>query len=182
MSTSSGAFTETTRPDWDATWLAAAKVTSLRSLCSGAQVGCVIVSADNRILASGYNGPPAGFEHSNRVCSTGWCPRADLQPSDRSADYEDCPSLHAEANAISVSDYHTRCGGTIYVTSHVCWGCAKLIANSGIKRVVVLTDRVDMHRNPERSYQFLGELGVALSVRDPFNSIFLARGARLARS
>jgi dCMP deaminase len=169
------------RPTWDDTWIGAARVFSQRSLCDGAQVGAVIVASDNRVLASGYNGPPRAFQHDDDSCRS-WCPRSLLSPGDRSPGYDDCPSLHAEANAISVCDHPARSGGTLYVTSHVCFACAKLIANSGVARVVVRTDREDAHRRPEASYQFLGELGIALSVTAPNLRIFLAPGAHLVRS
>lgn len=80
--------------------------------------------------------------------------------------YDDCPSLHAEANALMRSDHSARVGGSIYVTSHVCFGCAKLIANSGLVRVVVDTDKADAHRNPIASYQFLLQCGIQVQLSD----------------
>lgn len=74
--------------------------------------------------------------------------------------------LHAEANALLRSDYTKRVGGTIYVNSHICYGCAKLIANSGLYRVVVDTDKADTHRNPQASYKFLQECGLLVDLRD----------------
>lgn len=72
-----------------------------------------------------------------------------------SSNYEDCPALHAEANALSRSNHMHRAGGTIYVTSDVCYSCAKLIANSGIKRVVVDQTVPREYRNSAKSYEFL---------------------------
>lgn len=80
--------------------------------------------------------------------------------------YDDCPSLHAEANALIRSNHRDRIGGVIYVTSHICFGCAKLIANSGIARVVVDTDKADAHRNPLASYQFLIQCGLTVQLSD----------------
>lgn len=65
-----------------------------------------------------------------------------------------------------MSDRSLREGGTIYVTSHVCFGCAKLIANSGITRVVVSTDEAHTHRNPAASYKFLQECGLEVDLQD----------------
>lgn len=65
-----------------------------------------------------------------------------------------------------MSDRTLREGGTIYVTSHVCFGCAKLIANSGLARVVIDTDRADAHRNPLASYQFLVQCGIIVNLSD----------------
>lgn len=154
------------RPTWDTTWLNVAKVISQRSLCSRAQVGAVIVDPDNRIVATGYNGPPSGFGHGEKSCVK-WCQRSKdaeeqllLSPT-----YDDCPSLHAEANALMVCDRVEREGGTIFVTSHVCFTCAKLIANSGLKRLVVDPDKPARHRQPQRSYEFLKRMGIEWYVR-----------------
>jgi deoxycytidylate deaminase len=152
------------RRTWDDTWIGVALRIAERSLCSRSQVGCVVVDASQRILATGYNGPPRAFEHGGLPCGTGWCHRAVAPPDQRDALYDDCPSLHAEANAISVGDRNHRNDGTIYVTSHVCFGCAKLIANSGIMRVVVQPDAPAPYRDPNRSYDFLRDLGIGVKI------------------
>jgi len=87
----------------------------------------------------------------------GWVKETILSP-----DYSDCPALHAEANAISKSSHVHRRGGTIYVTSDVCFSCAKLIANAGLARVVI--DRSDPreYRNSEKSYDFMRECGIVV--------------------
>jgi dCMP deaminase len=145
-----------TRSSWDETWLNVADVVARRSLCVRDQVGAVIVNVSNRIVATGYNGPPRGFTHSNLPCRA-WCQRAALTNRDEklNSDYTDCPSSHAELNGLSVCDRSAREGGTIYVTSDVCFGCAKVIANSGLRRVVVRRRERGTHRNPERSYELL---------------------------
>lgn len=161
MSDSSIPFTpKFRRATWDDTWLGVARAVGGRSLCTRAQVGAVIVGRDQRILATGYNGPPRGFAHGDVGCSTGWCLRATAVDVEPDADYRDCPSLHAEANAISVSDYSSRAQGTLYVTSHICFTCAKLIANSGIIRVVVKSDGPRAYREPWKSYDLLKKCGV----------------------
>lgn len=102
-----------------------------RSLCSRDQVGAVIASTTNRVVAVGYNNPTAGFDHQGMDCLA-WCPRA------RDDSNQPCVSLHAEANALVVCDRTQRELGTIYTTSIPCFNCAKLIANSGLARVVYL--------------------------------------------
>jgi dCMP deaminase len=152
------------RADWDSTWIRVAEVMSHRSLCVRARVGAVIVDSSNRIVSTGYNGPPAGFEHHDQPCSK-WCTRGQttvvLAP-----DYSDCPSLHAEANALSVCDRTTREGGTIYVTSDICLACAKLIANSGLVRVVVVSSDQYAYRNPARSYAMLDTCGIIVTLTE----------------
>lgn len=153
------------RPDWDDIWIAIARIMGTRSLCSAAQVGCVVVDTQQRIISTGYNNPPRGFVHRDHHCRGEWCPRSSLIPTDRSPVYDDCPSLHAEANAISVGDYLNRAGGTIYVTSHTCMPCAKLIANSGLSTLVVAADGAASHRSPDEVYAFLESCGVDVVLK-----------------
>lgn len=157
------------RLTWDEVWQSVAVTVGDRSLCVRDQVGAVIVDPTNRIIAASYNGPPANFPHNDRPCVE-WCARArknvqsDLGKLAQDVlidpGYTDCPANHAEVNAIAVCDRRDREGGTIYVDSSVCWNCAKLIANSGLTRVVVITQPNTQHRSPERSYEFLRTCGV----------------------
>lgn len=152
-----------TRPTVDETFLEMAQVAAKRSLCVRAKVGAIIVDTTNRVVMSGYNGPPSGYRHGSQPCNL-WCRRVG---SDAPApDYSDCTTIHAEANALLYSDRSLRIGGTIYITSHVCFGCAKLIANSGLARVVVQSDAAHMHRDPMASYRFLLECGLSVHVTD----------------
>lgn len=152
-----------TRPTWDETWLTVAETVAQRSLCSRAKVGAVITDPTNQYVMTSYNGPPAGWSHGSQPCNV-WCKRTvNLAPA---PDYSDCTTIHAEANALIRSDYSRRKGGTIYVTSHPCWGCAKLVANSGLSRVVVQPDAAHLHRDPMASYRFLIECGVDVTVQD----------------
>lgn len=149
------------RPSWDETWLTVARTVAQRSLCERDKVGAVVVSKSNRLLETGYNGPPSGFRTDGVGCGS-WCLRSEGHPL--TSDYSDCPSLHAEANALMRGDRFAREGGTIYVTSGVCFGCAKLIANSGLVQVVVDSYSIGMgvHRNAEKSYRFLESCGITV--------------------
>jgi dCMP deaminase len=84
-------------------------------------------------------------------CDEGGCPRVvNAVPSGTPYDYGPglCVAIHAEANALLHSDFTGRAGGTLYVNGPPCFGCAKLIANSGVERCVYLVDesRLD-HRD-----------------------------------
>jgi dCMP deaminase len=150
------------RPTWDETWMNMAIVISERSLCDRDRVGAVVVDKDNRIVDSGYNGPPRGMPRDDSRC-TNWCPRAALPTWIGEAGiipmldpaYDDCHSLHAEANALMFSDRRLREGGTIYVSSGVCGGCAKLIANSGLRRLVCDTSHEAPHRSSSEWFAWL---------------------------
>jgi len=155
--------------------MAVAFAIAQRSLCERDKVGAVVVSKSNRLLETGYNGPPSGFVTDGVGCGS-WCTRAmyanttfppelelHVNVPSLKADYSDCPSLHAEANALMRGDRFAREGGTIYVTSGVCFSCAKLIANSGLSTVFIDAMAYEKnHRNTEKSYAFLETCGVTV--------------------
>lgn len=90
-----------------------------------AQVGCIIVK-ENRIISIGYNGTPSGWDNN----------------CEDSNDETKPEVLHAETNAIAKL---ARCsesgdGATLYCTHAACLDCAKLIYQSGIRRVVYARD------------------------------------------
>lgn len=118
------------RLGWDEYFLNIAKAVSERADCSRRRVGAVIVKR-NRIIATGYNGAPAG----QRGCLEGFCPRA-TSNVDPYTSYDNCIAIHAEANAIIYADRDKCEDATIYVTSEPCRDCCKLIAGAGITRVV----------------------------------------------
>jgi len=156
------------RPNWHVTRLAMARELARRSLCVRDRVGALIVDAEGKIIGEGYNGPPRGFQHSDLSCDR-WCERASGAVkgfSDLSPGYVDCPALHAEANALMMSDRSLRSGGWIYVTSHICFTCAKLIANSGLLYVRVDAVKAHAHRRAEGSYDFLRDCGLEVFVTE----------------
>lgn len=122
------------RPAWAAYFLAMALIASSRSTCIRRRVGAVIV-AGNQILATGYNGSPAGTRH----CTDIGCLRQDLGiPSGER--HEICRGSHAEMNAIAqaASSGTAISGCTIYCTHEPCSMCAKLLINAGCKRAVYM--------------------------------------------
>lgn len=145
------------RPSWDETWLKQACVMAKRSRCDRAQVGAVIVASDQTVISTSYNGAPRGLPVEG-TC-TSWCPRARGQGTPDPA-YDDCHAAHAEANAIARADYSRMQGSTIYVSTSCCKGCAKLLANSGIVRVVMKHEDGKEYRRPEATIAFLKECGI----------------------
>ena len=131
MTIKSGMSLSKRRPDWDKHFLNIAKIVATRSSCLRRSVGCVIVQ-DKRILASGYNGAPAGIEH----CDVRGCIREQKNvPSGEN--HEMCWGLHAEQNALIQCAVHgASCkGANLYSTTFPCSICAKMIINAGIKQV-----------------------------------------------
>lgn len=104
------------------------------SYCQRRKVGALLVK-DKMIISDGYNGTPSGFEN---VCE---------DENNITKPYV----LHAEANALTkvARSHNSSEGATLYVTSSPCIECAKLIIQSGIKRVVYadayrLSDGIDL--------------------------------------
>ena len=88
---------------------------------------------DRRILATGYNGAPAGLSH----CLDIGCLREELEiPSGER--HELCRGLHAEQNVIIQAAYHgvSIKGGTLYCTNLPCSICAKMLINAGIDEII----------------------------------------------
>jgi dCMP deaminase len=111
--------------------MAITKLVSRRSTCLRRSVGAVLVK-DKRILATGYNGAPAGLKHCEEV----GCLRADSGvPSGMR--HELCRGLHAEQNVIIQAAYHgiSIQGATLYCTNKPCVICSKMIINAGITMV-----------------------------------------------
>ncbi len=105
----------------DARYVRMAKIWAENSYCERRKVGALIVK-DKMIISDGYNGTPSGFEN---VCE---------DDEGKTKAYV----LHAEANAITkvAKSHNNSNGATLYVTTSPCIECAKLIIQSGIKRVV----------------------------------------------
>jgi dCMP deaminase len=125
------------RPTWDSYFLTIAQHVAARADCRRAQHGAVLVKR-KRIVATGYNGGPAG----GPSCLAGECPRG-LLTRDQLAgheggnhDYSNCVAVHAEANALLYADRAGTEGGTIYITGPPCHGCRTLLAGAGVERIV----------------------------------------------
>jgi dCMP deaminase len=125
------------RVSWDEYYLQLAQTTSTRATCSRRHHGAVMVQG-RRIVATGYNGGPSGFPH----CDEGACPRAQSD-APQGHDYDRCIAIHAEANALLFSSPEERDGASLYCTGAPCFGCAKLIANSGVSEVVASGGRYE---------------------------------------
>lgn len=106
---------------FDRRYLKMASIWAENSYCKRRQVGALIVK-DKMIISDGYNGTPSGFEN---ICE---------DENNMTKPYV----LHAEANAITkvARSNNSSENATLYITDSPCMECAKLIIQSGIKRVV----------------------------------------------
>ena len=120
------------RPSWHQYFLTITRQVAERSTCLRAKVGAVIVR-DKNILATGYNGAPAGLPHCTEVgClvySSG-TPAGEVE--------ENCfRTIHAEMNAIAQAAKNGASirDADIYVTHTPCIHCLKVLINTGIRRI-----------------------------------------------
>jgi dCMP deaminase len=91
-------------------------------------VGAIVVK-DDRIISIGYNGMPAGWDNN---CED------EIYQQDGSTGLKTKPEvLHAESNAIAklAKSSDSGNGADLFVTHSPCIECAKLIYQSGIRRV-----------------------------------------------
>lgn len=120
----------------DERYMRMAYVWAENSYCKRRQVGALLVK-DKMIISDGYNGTPVGFEN---ICE-------DEQGLTKPY------VLHAEANALTkvARSHNSSEGATMYVTTSPCIECAKLMIQSGVRRVVYaeeyhVTDGIDLLR------------------------------------
>ncbi len=141
---------------WDRRFMDVAKLVATWSSCyqENRQVGAVITK-NNRILTTGYNGASSGIVSCKE---RGSCLRRELG-IESGTRHEVCYATHAEQNAIIQAGKMGICidGGTLYCTHQPCSICAKMIINSGIRRIVFSEGYPD-----EFSMKMLGEAGVEL--------------------
>jgi len=136
------------RPSWDDYFMAIAKIIAARGTCDRLYAGSVLVK-DNRIIATGYNGSPAGLPHCDDVghlLEEGHCVR----------------TIHGEHNSLlqAARQGGTSTNGSIMYTKYSpCIHCAKYVIACGVKRVVI----GKVYRNPQ-AVDMLKEAGVSVEI------------------
>lgn len=142
---------------WDKRFMEIAAVVSTWSKDPSSKIGAVVVNDERRILATGYNGFPRGIEDTEE------------RLNDRHEKYPRI--IHAEMNVLMNALYNgvTVKGATLYVYGlPVCPDCTKNVIQSGIKRVVIPTDKTEKGKweavwNTE-SLPMFQEAGVTVTV------------------
>ncbi len=120
------------RLSWDQYFLTITRQVAERSTCGRARVGAVIVR-DKNILATGYNGAPAGLPHCTEVGCLVYeskTPSGDVE--------ENCyRTIHAEINAIAQAAKNgvSINRAVIYITHTPCIHCLKVLINTGIEHI-----------------------------------------------
>lgn len=133
------------RPGWDEYFMAIAVVVATRSSCNRRAIGTVL-TRDNRVLATGYNGAVSGEPE----CLEVGCDVVD----------DHCQrSLHSETNAVAYAARYgvSLAGCTAYIAgSWPCYACAKLLVAVGCRQVVCH----DAYTKDERVSGLLARRGI----------------------
>ena len=129
-----------------------AYITSKRSKDPNSQVGACIVSDDNYLLSTGYNGTPKGYSD-------------DLFPwgkeSNKELENKYLYVVHSELNSILnfKGNNDKLKNSKIYVTLFPCNDCAKVIIQSGIKEVIYLSDKYHDSKEAIAARKLFNECG-----------------------
>lgn len=119
---------------WDTYFMGVADLAKFRSKDPSCKVGACIVSKDNKIVSTGYNGFPYGCSDDKFPWSKG-----DEDETKNKYFYV----VHAELNAILNSPVPVK-DTILYVTKFPCNECAKAIIQSGIKKIIFKDDNEDL--------------------------------------
>ena len=100
------------------------------------QVGAVIVK-DDTVISYGYNGTPAGWDNNCEMHPLVMDPNTGeiIEKTEMLVTRPEV--LHAESNAVSklARSHNSGLGADLFVTHAPCIECAKLVYQSGIRRV-----------------------------------------------
>ena len=141
--------------NWDEYFMGVAMLAARRSKDPSTQVGACIVSPENIIISTGYNGMPKG-------CSD------DEFPWDRVGEETKYPYVvHAELNAILNASGRDLRGSRIYVALFPCNECAKAIIQSGVREVIYLSDKYATTPTTLASKRMLDAAGVRYTQLKP---------------
>ena len=136
-----------------------ALMSALRSSDPSTKVGSVIVSPDNSIVSTGYNGFPRGYDDTNEE----W--------NDRPLKYK--LVIHAEANAIFNAGKHGKSteGCKIYLPWFPCMECAKAIVQAGITEVhcLLTPQREEWKNSMENGNILLAACGIDVVTHDAWS-------------
>lgn len=117
------------RPTLDEYFTQMLDLVATRSTCRRRHVACIITDDKGHIISTGYNGVPSGFPH----CIDSPCAGA----GDQAGDNSKCLAIHAEQNALLQAGSKLKEATRLYCSCSPCFNCAKLIAGTNIKRIVV---------------------------------------------
>jgi dCMP deaminase len=113
------------RQSWDEYYMALAHNIKTRATCPRKAVGVVVVSGQNRVAGTGFNGAPSRMPH----CTDVGCMMDEANHCQR--------VIHAEVNALlEASKRGETSGSTLYTTVFPCIRCLNVAIQCGIERIV----------------------------------------------
>ena len=140
---------ENKRISKDEYYIQIAKAVAQRSICLQLRWGFgAIIVVNDTIVSTGYAGPARGVINCDEA---GGCIRNLLKLS-HGEQYESCPSVHAEENAVINAARHGSkvFGGRMYVVGvdkngnvlpmYTCSRCKRVLINAGIKEVITMNE------------------------------------------
>lgn len=143
-----------TATKWEHRWIRLATEVASWSPDRSTKVGCVIVSADNNVLATGYNGFPRGVMHSETdvmLMLNGGRPDSLREVETTAGLFAEIEARHArpakylwtehaERNAVFDAARHGKAllGATAYLNWEPmpCAECARALIQAGVKEIV----------------------------------------------
>lgn len=138
--------------EWDNRLLGLAQYYSRWSKDPAHKVGCVLADSDNRIMAHGYNGPPAGVIDSFET-----------------KEEKVAKTIHAEINALLFAKHELN-GATAYIYPFLpCSQCMAALIQAGIKRIVVAKDEISRKWNPAITFAMADEADIKIEVLHEFS-------------
>lgn len=148
------------RPTWDEYFMEIARTVARRATCDRGKAGCV-VARDKHILVTGYVGSPLGVEHCDEIGHE----MKTVINEDGTTSQHCVRTTHAEQNALCQAAKLgiSLNGGILYCKMTPCYTCAKMIINSGIKRVVA-EKRYHAGKDSEELFR---KAGIELEILNP---------------
>lgn len=167
------------RPSWTDYFLGLAFMVSQRSADERTKHGCVLVDANNHIIATGYNSFPRGMDDAHLPQN-----RPDPSKPDELNKYDFVDSTHSERNALyncMVSPWSLPGPVVAYVTGEPCNSCLAALWQSNV-RTVYHAKRYGSALLNERTRKvkeiFLAQTGMELIEVEP-NLDWLAAGLQV---
>lgn len=133
---------------WEEYFIRMAELVASRSKDPSTKVGCVVVSYDNTVLSTGYNGLPRGVldlpERMERPAKYLW-------------------TAHAEENAVAQAARNgiSLDGATAYVTHSPCCRCARALIQAGILHIVVAPGQTSM---PQEEFDVAAQMFAEVDI------------------
>lgn len=135
---------------WDEYFMSLAVLTSYRSKDENTKVGSVLVSNDNKILGTGYNGLPTSINES-------------LFPKSREGNLHETKyayTIHAEANCLLNTTVFNISNSRMYVTLFPCNECAKLLIQKKVSEIIYLSDKYHNESSYIASRKMFDAMGI----------------------